>query len=104
MTGKDLGLTTVKGELVNTAKMAEFLGTSERWVQLHMKDGTFPFPWYPIGERNHAADSVDIDQWLSSIKVPAGTTPVPKRATKKIHIEEVSAKKRGKSQSAAPAL
>ena len=103
MTGKELGLTTVKGELLNTARIAEFLGTSERWVQLHMKDGTFPFPWYPIGERNHAADSVDVDQWLSSIKVPAGKTSVPKRAERKIKREEVSAK-RVESQSAVPAL
>jgi len=84
ITGKDLGLTAVKGRLITIKEIAEFLRTSERWVQLHMKDGTFPFPWYPIGERNHAADSADVDQWLSSIRVPRGAALVPKRAIKKI--------------------
>ena len=86
-TGKDLGLTVIKGRMVTTKEIAEFLRTSERWVQLHMKDGTFPFPWYPIGERLHTAESTDIDQWLSSIKVPAGTALVPKRAIRKIKKE-----------------
>ncbi len=54
MTGKELGITAVKGKLLLTKEIARFLRTSERWVQRHMSDGTFPFPWYPIGERNHA--------------------------------------------------
>jgi predicted DNA-binding transcriptional regulator AlpA len=90
-TGKDLGLNTVKGRLLITKEIAEFLRTSERWVQKHMNDGTFPFPWYPIGERNHVADSWDFDQWLSSIKVQAGTAAMPKRSVKKILQKEASA-------------
>jgi predicted DNA-binding transcriptional regulator AlpA len=84
MTGKDLGLTAIRGRLLIVKEIADFLRTSERWVQIHMNDGTFPFPWYPIGERLHAADSYDIDRWLVSIKVESGTAEVPKRALRKI--------------------
>jgi predicted DNA-binding transcriptional regulator AlpA len=90
MTGKQLGLSTVKGKLLTTKEIADFLRVSDRWVLSHMNDGTFPFPWYPIGERNHAADSWDFDQWLSSIKVQAGTALLPKRSANKILQEEVS--------------
>ena len=90
MTGKDFGLSTVKGTLLITKEIAEFLRTSERWVQKHMSDGTFPVRWYPIGERDRAVDSADLDDWLKKIAVEAGTSTLPKRSAKKIK-EEVSA-------------
>ena len=83
-TGEDLGLTAVKGRLIVTKEIAAFLRVSPRWVMNHMNDGTFPFPWYPIGDRNHAADSYDFDQWLLSIKREAGEALLPKRSIKKI--------------------
>jgi predicted DNA-binding transcriptional regulator AlpA len=91
MTGKDIGLSAVKGTLITTKEIAAFLRTSERWVQSHMNDGTFPFAWFLIGERLHAADSYEIDKWLISIRIEAGTAVVPKKAIKKIIQEEVKA-------------
>jgi len=88
LTGKDLGLTAVRGYLLVTKEIAEFLRTSERWVQSHMNDGTFPFRWYLIGERLHAADSADFDDWLHRIMIEAGTAPLPLKAVKKIKKEE----------------
>jgi len=78
-TGSDLGLTAVRGRLLTTVEIADFLRVSDRWINLHMNDGTFPFRWYPIGERLHAADSYDIDKWLLSIRVEAGSAPLPLR-------------------------
>jgi len=89
MTGKDLGLETVRGRLLEVKEIAGFLRVSERWVHMHMADGTFPFQWYPVGERGRAADSADLDDWLKSIVVKAGTAPLPCRADRKI--KEVSA-------------
>jgi predicted DNA-binding transcriptional regulator AlpA len=83
-TGIDLGLTAVRGRLLVVAEIAAFLRTSERWVQLHMNDGTFPFTWYDIGERNHAADSCDFDEWLISIRVKAGKAAIPKKSVREI--------------------
>jgi predicted DNA-binding transcriptional regulator AlpA len=91
LNGKQLGLSTVKGKLLTSKEIADFLRVSDRWVRSHMNDGTFPFTWYPIGERNHVADSWDFDQWLSSIKVQAGTVLLPKRSVNKILEEEVCA-------------
>lgn len=81
-TGKQLGLTAVRGRLLVVKEIAEFLRVDERWVQRHMKNGTFPFPWYPIGERNHAADSADFDEWLRNIKVKAGAALLPRKKRK----------------------
>ena len=90
ITGRDIGLNTVRGRLLVVKEIAGFLRVSERWVHVHMADGTFPFRWYPIGERDRAADSADLDDWLKSIVVKAGTVPLPYRAAKKIQ-QEVSA-------------
>jgi predicted DNA-binding transcriptional regulator AlpA len=90
ITGRTIGLKTVRGRLLKAKEVGEFLRVSERWVNKHMADGTFPFPFYPIGERNHAADSADLDEWLSSIVVIAGTASLPLKAVRKIN-KEVSA-------------
>jgi len=89
-TGKDLGLTTVRGKLLVVKEIAVFLRVSERWVQQHMADGTFPFQWYPIGDRDRAVDSADLDEWLKKISVDAGSVPVPLKTTRKTK-KEVSA-------------
>jgi predicted DNA-binding transcriptional regulator AlpA len=84
LTGKDLGLKTVQGKLLTTKEIAKFLRVSERWVQMHMSNGTFPVRWYLIGERNHVTDSADLDDWLSKIMIEAGTAPLPLKAIQKI--------------------
>ena len=91
-TGKDFGLKSVIGRLLEDKEIAEFLRVSERWVNSHMNDGTFPVRWFPIGERNRAVDSADLDDWLRMIIIEAGTlpTPLPLKAIRKIQKEEVS--------------
>jgi len=84
LTGKSLGLTSVKGRLLTTKEVAGFLRVSERWVQDHMADGTFPIRWFPIGLRDRVVDSEDLDTWLSKIRVEAGTAPLPLKAVRKI--------------------
>jgi predicted DNA-binding transcriptional regulator AlpA len=90
-TGKELGLTAVRGRLLTTSDVASFLRVSERWVQAHMKDGTFPVAWYLISERDHVVDSVDLDEWLKKTRIQAGMAPLPVRAMKKLSKEEASA-------------
>ena len=87
LTGKNLGLKTVRGRLLIVKEIACFLRTSERWVHSHMQDGTFPFRWFLIGERDRAADSADLDDWLRAIAIQAGTAPIPLKALRKIKKE-----------------
>jgi len=82
LTGKALGLPTIKGHMITVHEIALFLRTSDKWVIMHMNDGTFPSDWFPVGERNHLVNSNDFDRWLCSIKVQAGNAPVPKESKK----------------------
>jgi len=87
MTGKALGLKTVRGKLLTTKEVAGFLRVSERWVQHHMQNGTFPIRWFLIGERDRVVDSEDLNTWLSKIYISAGTAPLPLKAERKIKTE-----------------
>jgi len=84
LTGKAIGLKTVRGRLLKTSEVAGFLRVSERWIQQHMSDGTFPIRWFAIGLRDHVVDSADLDDWLSKTRIEAGTAPLPLKAVKKI--------------------
>jgi len=90
ITGKQLGLKAVRGRLLTAKEVATFLRASERWVHKHMHDGTFPFKWYLIGERDRVVDSADLDDWLKKTVIGAGMAPVPLKAKRKI-LKEVSA-------------
>jgi hypothetical protein len=92
MTGKEIGLTAIKGRAISAADLAKMLHVSDRWVEMRMKDGSLPINWFPVGERIRLVDSVDVDAWLLSIRVSAGTLPlpIPKRAIEKIQEKEVS--------------
>jgi predicted DNA-binding transcriptional regulator AlpA len=83
ITGKQLGLTAVRGKLLTTKEIAVFIRVSERWVQSHMADGTFPVPWFLIGERDRVVDSVSLNDWLKNIVIPAGTATLPLKAIRK---------------------
>ena len=89
VTGKDIGLKTVRGRLLTVKEVASFLRVSDRWVQSHMSNGTFPVKWFPIGERDRVVDSTDLDEWLSKIWINAGMAPLPLKAEKKLK-QEVS--------------
>jgi hypothetical protein len=91
LTGKDLGLAVVRGCLLTTKEIAGFMRESERWVQSHMKNGTFPIRWYLIGERDHVVDSADLDDWFRKTRIDAGTAPLPEKAVNHLHGKEVSA-------------
>jgi len=84
LTGKDLGLKTVRGRLLKAREVAVFLRVSERWVEKHMNAGTFPVRWFPVGEHNRLVDSADLEEWLSKILIEAGTAPLPLKAVRKI--------------------
>jgi len=84
LTGRDIGLKTVRGKLLTTKEVAGFLRVSERWVQAHMRSGTFPIRWFMIGLRDRVVDSADLDEWLSKTYFSAGTAPLPLKAVKKI--------------------
>ena len=90
ITGKDLGLTAVKGKLLRIDEVAVFLRVSERYVQKHIADGTFPMQTYPIG-RIRVVDSVDLDNWLKNIVTEAGTAILPLKAIIKLQKKEVCA-------------
>jgi predicted DNA-binding transcriptional regulator AlpA len=82
--GKIPGMKAVRGKLLTVKEVSSFLRVSERWIQAHMVDGSFPLRWYPIGERDRLVDSADLDDWLLKIRVPAGTRPVPKKSEKEV--------------------
>jgi len=90
ITGKDIGLKSVRGKLLTTKEIARFLRVSERWVQCRMASGTFPVQWRFINERDRVVDSADLDDWLSKILISAGTAPLPLKAERKM-LKEVSA-------------
>lgn len=70
--------------MLTVKEVANFLRVSERWVQKHMKDGTFPFDWLPVAERNHVVAAENFDKWLKKTMMRAGTAPVPAKSKKKL--------------------
>jgi len=88
-TGEDLGLTVVRGHLVVVKEIAAFFRISVRCVNKHMADGSFPFRWFPIGKRDRAVDSADLEDWLKSIAVAGGKVPDVNKSA--IRAMEVSA-------------
>ena len=87
ITGKDIGLKTVRGRLLTVKEVASFLRVSIRWVEMHMNDGTFPVRWLPIGLRDRVVDSADLDEWLSKIWINAGMAPLPLKTERKLKQE-----------------
>jgi len=87
ITGKEIGLKTVKGRLMTTKEVASFLRVSVRWVEKYMNNATFPIKWYPIGYRKRVVDSADLDEWLSKIFIRAGMEPLPLKAERKLKTE-----------------
>jgi len=85
--GKALGLTAVRGKLLTVKEVAALIRTSERWIQQHMNNGTFPVQWFFIGERDRVIDSIDLDIWLSKIKMEAGMASLPMKAKRKLRRE-----------------
>jgi DNA-directed RNA polymerase specialized sigma subunit len=64
----------VRGKLLDVAQIAEYLNVSKQTV--HKIFGQRKVSWYPLTEGKFQADSADIDDWLASIKVPAGKSLV----------------------------
>lgn len=91
MTGKELGLTAVRGQLLMPGEIAPFLRVSERWVREKMQKGTFPIRWYPVGERDRLVDSADLNDWLVKIRAEKGTAELPNKAKREIQKKEVIA-------------
>jgi len=91
LTGKALGLTSVRGRLLLPREVAPFLRKSERSVQDQMKNGTFPIRWYPVGPKNRLVDSEDLNDYLRKIRAEAGTAILSETAIEEIAKEEVRA-------------
>ena len=89
ITGKDIGLKSVRGRFMTVKEVAAFLRVSTRWVHSHMADGTFPVRWFLIGLRDRVVDAADLDEWLSKIFIRAGMAPLPLKAERKL-IKEAS--------------
>jgi predicted DNA-binding transcriptional regulator AlpA len=81
--GRDISLTAVRGRLLLAKEVALFLRVSERWVQSHMNDGTFPVRWFYINAKDRVVDSADLDDWLKKTVINAGTAPLPLKAVRK---------------------
>jgi len=90
ITGKSLGLKTVRGRLLTVKEIALFLRVSERWVQKKMKEKQFPIKQLSIGPENIRVDSIDLEEWLRKTVIEAGRAPLPLKAVRKIKKEEVS--------------
>lgn len=93
LTGKDIGITAVKGRLLKVNEVAKFMRVSPRYVRQHMADRTFPVRWYPVGERGRVVDSADLDSYLLKIKNEEGTASLPLKAKRKLKKLEVTGNK-----------
>jgi len=91
ITGKQLGLTTVRGRLLHPKEIAGFIRRSERTVMDWMQKGKFPIRWYPLGPHNHLVDSEDLNDYLKKVRAEAGTAILPKTVIEEIVKKEVSA-------------
>ena len=91
LTGKDLGLTVVKGRMLHPKEIASFLGISERHVRNLMQTGELPVRRYPISPRHRVVASEDLNEYLAKIRAEAGAAALPAKALKKIQDEEVIA-------------
>ena len=68
-TGKEIGVSAVKGRFLTPKEIAPFLRKSERWVQARMSENTFPIRWYDLGPRGRVVDSEDLNNFLRLIAV-----------------------------------
>ena len=93
-TGKELGMTNLKGRMLTAKEVADLLRVSTRWVEQHMNSKTFPLEWYPINAKKRVVDSAVLDKWLAQIKVPAGEAPMPEKAIRKINRERRSSREK----------
>ena len=84
LTGKQLGLTAIRGRLLLPREIAPVLRVSERWIRNGMQNGTFPIRWYFINDKDRAVDSADLNEWIAKKRVEAGTAPLPTKALNEI--------------------
>jgi len=75
-TGKEYGLTSVRGQLLSVEEAASFMGMSGRWVRKHMKNNTFPVKWYAIGPRCRVIDSADLDDYFKKTGIESSPLAV----------------------------
>ena len=71
MTGKELGLTVLRGRPLKVKEVAAAMRRSERGVHYLMDKGDFPIRYFITGERGRIVDSADLDDWLRSTVVEA---------------------------------
>jgi transcriptional regulator with XRE-family HTH domain len=60
----------VRGNLLSVTQVAKKLNISKNSVTKLLKMKTFT--WFPLLEGKYQIDSADVDDWLASIKIPAG--------------------------------
>jgi len=84
ITGKQLGLTAVRGWLMLPDEIAPFLRVSPRWIRKCMQNCTFPIRWRYINSKCRAVDSADLNDYLAKVYMDAGTALLPTGALKKI--------------------
>jgi excisionase family DNA binding protein len=60
------------GKMLSVSEAAKAIGLSRHWIHNHIDNGTLPFPHREPTVGKFLIDSADIDEWMDSIKVPAG--------------------------------
>jgi excisionase family DNA binding protein len=60
----------VRGDLLSVAQVAKRLNVSKHSVYKLLDTNTLA--WFPLMEGKYQIDSADVDDWLASIKIPAG--------------------------------
>jgi hypothetical protein len=90
LTGKQVGLTAVRGRMLLPKEVALFLRVSERLIQSLMQNGMFPIRWYPISPRCRLVDSEDLNDYLERIRAEPGAYVLPPKAIRQIQKEEVT--------------
>jgi len=65
---------SVRGALISISEASKVTGLGKDWFYERMKNGTLPFPWFTNGSKR-LMDAADVDEWLSTIKIPAAQKP-----------------------------
>jgi predicted DNA-binding transcriptional regulator AlpA len=79
----------VRGRLLTMAEASGKIGMSEKWIYNHMVNGTLPFPWFMPSPGKRFLDSSDLDDFLLTVKVPAGEARRRSKSKKKeVHMEQ----------------
>jgi len=65
----------MRGRLISISEAVKLYSIKKDFYYSNMKNGTLPFPWYPLAMGKRFVNTADIEEWIEKVKVPAGKFP-----------------------------